>query len=247
MKHFHVFIFLAMLCAAAPSRAEVLNVDLAQNHVDITTGFTGAQLVLFGVKEQPGDIAIVIRGPEHTMLVRRKDEILGAWVNTHSMKFRSVPSYFDYAMSTPEDKLASAAMLKTLGIGLNALHFEPDRRRESDEYVQNFQEALIRNKQKEGLFPIKPRDVIFLSSNFFRAGFHLPANVPTGNYEVLTFLFQKGQPVMQKTTYLRVAQVGLGARIYRFAYKNGFVYGLLCVSLAIIAGFVVNLVGRRDP
>lgn len=247
MRAFFTFLVIAVLgvFVSSPVHAEVLSVDLAQNHVDITTGFNGARLVLFGVKEQRGDLAVVIRGPKHTMVVRRKDTVLGAWMNRASMRFRDVPAYFDYALSVPEDRLATPGTLKAMGVGLNALQFEPDRRDESAEYVKNFQEALIRNKQHEGLFPVMAKDIVFLSDKFFRTSFDLPPNVPTGNYEILTYLFDNGRLVSQKTTALRVGQVGLGAKIYEFAYTNGFFYGLLCVLFAVVAGFVVNFVGRR--
>ena len=54
-----------------------LSVNLAADHVDISLGFNGADLSLFGVKNKPGDMAIIVRGPEQTVVVRRKNKALG--------------------------------------------------------------------------------------------------------------------------------------------------------------------------
>ena len=74
------FILIAILLlvpgyALAQITGNDLTIDLAEKSVNITTGFTGASLSLFGVKEQTGDIAIVIQGPERRMVVRRKDQV----------------------------------------------------------------------------------------------------------------------------------------------------------------------------
>ena len=56
---------------AAPARAEALVADLTSHLIAITTGFTGASVVLFGAIDGPGDVAVVVRGPDREMTVRR--------------------------------------------------------------------------------------------------------------------------------------------------------------------------------
>jgi hypothetical protein len=43
---------------------------------------------------------------------------------------------------------------------------------------------------------------------------------------------------------VRVAQVGGSARINQFAHGNSFVYGVMCVFLAVFAGWFSNRVRR---
>ncbi|GJL85343.1 MAG: membrane protein [Micavibrio sp.] len=244
-----LFIF-AVLFACLPffsahAQDRSLTIDLAEDRVDITAGFTGARLALFGVKKGPGQVVVVIRGPEKTMVVRRKESALGIWFNKRGVKFRKVPVYYDYALSVPESELAEPETLKKNGIGLNALKFEPDTWRDKPEYAQSFQEALIRNKQAEGLFPLKPRRITFLDDNFFRASFYVPSNVPTGQYQVQSFLIRDGAIVDVQTTALNVGQVGLEAKIYKFAYEQSLAYGLLCVLIAVMAGWLANAIRIR--
>ncbi|MCD8562769.1 MAG: TIGR02186 family protein [Alphaproteobacteria bacterium] len=221
-----------------------LAVDLASNHVDITTGFHGSRLVLYGVHKQPGAVAVVIKGPERTMLVRRKGQVLGAWVNTQSLKFRRVPSYYDYAISTNSRERTSPDLLKRYGIGLDALYFDPDTSREDQATIRDFQEALIRNKQIQGVYPVGPKSIKFLSGNFFKAEFYMPPNLPSGLYEVQTYLISGGDVVETRSTHLSVAQVGFNASVNNLASHHSFLYAFLALFIAVGAGWSINLLRR---
>ena len=72
---------LAGAAATAPALAKDLSVALSQTVVAITTQFTGAELLLFGAKQGPGDIIVVVRGPLRDQIVRRKDKVSGIWIN----------------------------------------------------------------------------------------------------------------------------------------------------------------------
>lgn len=231
--------------AAASSDTRAFAVDLAEGSVDITTGFNGAHLNLFGVKEREGDIAVVIHGPNHQMVVRHKRPFMGIWMNRESATFANVPVYYDLALSRPESVIASEAVRRDNEIGLDSLQFiylgqdDPDM-------AGRFREALIRNKQAEGHFPLDPRKITFLSRNFFRTSFYLPPDVPTGLYKVSTYLLHDGKIVDRREMNLRVAQVGLSARLQLFAYRHGLLYGLASIALALVAGWSAHTFLRRD-
>ena len=65
----------------APARAEGVVADLSSHLIAITTGFTGASVVLFGATDGRGDVIVVVRGPEREMTVWRKSRVAGIWVN----------------------------------------------------------------------------------------------------------------------------------------------------------------------
>ena len=249
MRRIFPFVFLGTfflsVAALAQNHNGALTIDLAEKSVNITAGFTGARLALFGVKEDDGDIAIVIKGPERHMVVRRKDQLMGVWMNRETVRFRNVPVYYDLALSKQTSRLSSRETLLQYGIGLDALSFEPVGR-ESPEDIGRFREALIRNKQIQGYFSLEPRNIIFLNDHFFRANFYMPANVPTGDYSIMTYLFQDGVVHSVNETQLRVAQVGFNARLYRFAHLHAFAYGLVAIFLAMLAGGSAWMFLRRD-
>ncbi len=223
----------------------LLTVELTADHVDITTGFHGAQLSLFGVKKHEGELAIVIRGTERRMVVRSKGQVMGVWMNKASQAFRQVPVYYDLALSAKGSDLAPHDLLKEHGIGLDALDFEPVGRK-TPETIERFKEALIRNKQTQGHFPLDPKDIYFLNGDFFRTNFYVPSNVPTGDYTVTAYLFEDGKLLDRYETSLRVAQIGFSARLYDFAHGQGLLYGLSAVLFAVMAGWSAYMFLRKD-
>jgi uncharacterized protein (TIGR02186 family) len=103
---------------SAPAYAEALVADLTSHLIAITTGFSGASVVLFGAIDGPGDVAVVVRGPDREMTVRRKSRIAGIWMNTREVTFANVPSFYFVSASRPLDEIVppSTAALYRLGI-----------------------------------------------------------------------------------------------------------------------------------
>ena len=61
---------LAMQVVGGPARGEGIIADLSSHLVAISSGFTGASVVLFGATEGGGDIIAVVRGPERAARFR---------------------------------------------------------------------------------------------------------------------------------------------------------------------------------
>lgn len=248
MRRFLGIMIVVLACAGA-ARAQVvdnpLTIDLARDHVDITLGFSGTSLVLFGTKKREGDVAVVIRGPEVPAVVRRKDQVMGVWMNRESVTFRNVPVYYDVALSRKEEDINAPEILRENRIGLNTLDFRPDSGADRD-VVGKFQEALIRNRQVQGFFPLEAKRIDFLSQEFFRADFKVPPSVPAGDYVVQTYLIRDGAVEDMRETKLRIAQVGFNARLFAFSRQNSFVYGLVAIFIAVVAGWGSYAFLRRD-
>lgn len=243
-----VVMALVVLFLSAPAMAQsdrLLNIDPATKTIDITTGFDGSSLVVYGIRRTQGDVAIVIRGPAQSVIVRRKAQVLGIWMNRASMVFDNVPSYYDFALSRTERDLAPFDILRRNDIGLDALDLIPDDGRDPEK-TGTFREALIRNQQERGLFPLEPKPVTFIDRNFFKASFYLPANVPTGLYQIQTYLVDGGTIVETQSTELKVGQTGFSANIYLFAQLNGLAYGFVAVLMALVFGWGANAILRRD-
>lgn len=239
-----IFALMAVfLTGAAQADQNTLTVDLAENHIDITTGFNGSRLVLFGTQEQKGRIAIIFTGPQRTAVVRRKESVGGAWINRSGMTFENVPSYYDYAIAGEESDLALPEVLKKEGVGAASLLFEPEEKGDISE-IRMFQEALIRNKKDQRLFHTDPEKITYLNDHFFRTTFYIPPNVPTGDYQIRTLLFRNGGVEEIKTLDVKVAQVGTSANIYKFSHTHSMIYGLICVAMAMAIGWLSSLVRR---
>jgi uncharacterized protein (TIGR02186 family) len=211
--------------------------DLSKHLVAITTGFTGTEVLLFGAVEQGGEVAVVVRGPNTPVTMRRKSRVAGIWMNTASMTFERVPSFYAVAASAPLKEIATPAVRQRNGIGLDALDIDLPPAKASPNVAREWREALIRAKQRNGLYAREVGRVTFLGARLFRTEVYFPATVPTGSYQVETYLLRDGQVVSAQTTPLIVSKVGIEAELTRFAYDFAAVYGLVAIMIALLAGW----------
>ena len=226
------------------ARAQPLVADLSSHLVPITTGFTGKEVLLFGAVEGEGDIAVVVRGPEARTIVRRKDKIAGVWANRDSMTFAAVPTFYATATSRPIAELAPEPILQRHQIGIERLRLAPETEA-APARLESFRAALIRNKQRDGLYKAEPGKIAFLTGRLFRTDVVFPANVPTGAYTVEVFLIRDGAVVSAQTTPLVISKVGLGSEVFQFAHRYEVAYGLIAVAFALMAGWAASAAFRR--
>jgi uncharacterized protein (TIGR02186 family) len=239
------FLFLSAQAVNAQDRP--LKIDLAQDHVDITTGFNGASVIVFGTRETgKGDLVIVLKGPERKVIVRQKKRVMGAWMNRNSVEFRGVPSYYDFASTVDQAALENAPALAAEGMmGANLLDFYAEDP-SSAEQAAVFRDILVSRMQEKGLFPLKPRSIEILSDRLFKAKFDLPPGVPTGLYIVEAALFNEDVIMGVETRSLRVGQVGFNARVFLYAQNHSLFYGITAVAIAILSGWAAFTFLRRD-
>ncbi len=116
----------------------------------------------------------------------------------------------------------------------------------SQNVAEEWQQAFLRNKQRQGLYPREVGEVRFLGNKLFRTNIFFPANVPTGSYTVDAFLVRDGRVISAQTTPLIISKLGLEADIFEFAHDFSAFYGLVAVFLALVAGWIAHVVFRRN-
>lgn len=248
MRRAALVLAFAALAAGPTAAQQPLVIDLSNSVVSITTGFAGANLLLFGAFDGQGDIAVVVRGPARNETVWQKQRVAGIWVNGQSMTFLDVPSFYRVAATAELDQVAPAAERDRLQIGIDhiPLPVAPDiARSQPPEVIAAFREALIRNKQYDGLYGLAPAQATIVGGRLFRAAIHLPGNVQTGAYHVETHLFRNRKLVATRATWLTVERAGFGDAVYRFAFDYSALYGLVAIAMALMAGWVASLLFRR--
>lgn len=251
---------LILLSSATVARgvsAQEVVADLSHHLIAITTEFTGTAVTLFGALEEEGDVAVIVRGPSEPVTVRQKDRVAGIWINSASLTFEQVPSYYSVAANRPLDRIARPSVLSRHGIGLGHLQFPvrglvPRVRDEDGDLnddsatITMFQDALIRNLQDEDLYVDELGVVTFLGPSLFRATIDFPANVPTGQYTVSVYLIRDGDIVTAQTTPLVVSKIGLGADIFDFSQRHAAFYGLLAIAVAVFFGWLASVLFRSS-
>lgn len=235
-----VLLALSLSCSESAARAEGLVADLTSHLIAITTGFTGASVVLFGATDGPGNVIVAVRGPEREMTVRRKSRVAGIWVNTQQVTFANVPSFYAVAASRPVADILSPAAAAFYHLGIANLKLVAATPAPSV-VVDAFRTALDRTQQEAGLFVERMGKVDFLGEQLFRTTIMFPSNVPTGTYLVEVFLVRDNDIVSGQTTPLVVSKVGVDASVFEFSTRQPGFYGAIAVLTAVVAGWLASL------
>ena len=237
----------ALLLATMPAQAEDLVSGISQDVVQITSNYTGTDIVVFGAiqdaqKAQGRDLVVVVRGPDEPMTVRRRDRVAGVWVNRDAAQFQGLPAYYYLASTQPVDHIAPPRALARYGVGIQYLypttvgsHHDP----------RFFLEAAKRHLRKAGLYAENPGSIDFLSETLFRTRVPVPAGVTRGQYNVEVYLFRDGEVVSAQSTPLFVDATGLERRLYNLAHNAPLGYGLACVFMAMLLGWISSVLFRR--
>lgn len=234
----------ALAALAVAEAARPLIADLSSKQIRISTGFTGAQLLLFGSTDGAGDVVVVVRGPRRNEIVRRKERAGGIWVNGRGVEFGDVPAYYHVASNRPLDEFASTKTLRRFRIGVPWLKL-PAISQVPPAVVREHREALIRLKRNGNLYSEAPEGVTVIDGRLFRTEITFPATVPTGVYSAEVYLFRKGEPVGTSLTPITVRKVGLEAAIFEFAHTYSAIYGIVAVIIALIAGWIAGVIFRK--
>lgn len=240
-----MFLFPAVSFAGS----ERLAVEIASDHIDVTVGFNGSSIELFGDRRDiNAHIAIVVEGPRKAVTIWQKARIMGAWVNRHYTRFNEFPIYYHHASSMDKDaqKKHNTVLLEN-GIGHKGLLYrQKDKAKSSNMKKDEFYKALLRKNKESGTFFEAPAKITFLNDNFFRASFPIPPSAPTGEYKIYSYMIDQDGNVVEKTMdVLKVEQVGLNAFVFRSARDYSFIYALLCIFLAMFSGWLISVLRVR--
>lgn len=236
----------AMLLTGA-GRAEDLVSGISQDTIAITSNYTGTDIVVFGAIERPQspqgrDIVVVVRGPDTAMTVRRRDRVAGVWVNRDAAHFEGLPGFYYLASTQPVSRMAPARVLAQYGVGMANL--QPSAVG-SHHDARPFQEAALRHLTRVGLYTEAPGTIDFLSETLFRTRIPVPADVPRGQYNVEVYLLRDGTVVSAQSTPLFIDQQGVERRLLTMAHQAPLFYGLLCVFMAMVLGWISSVLFRR--
>lgn len=257
MRRIAIALLIIFACGAAPATAERLVVSLSNHRVAVTSSFVGEELVLFGTIEPdpaasplrpPYDLVVTVTGPRQTLRTRRKERMLGIWVNADAREFVGVPSYLAVLSNRPVAEIANPETLRKLQIGLNNFLLPQRIGPDLGDTVSDdpFRSAFVRLQSQQGLYRESRTAVTFLTPTVFRAAIPMPAAVPTGSYEVEVELFSEGKQVARTNSALEVIKAGFEQYVADTARDYGLLYGAATAMMALLIGWFASVVFRRD-
>lgn len=229
----------------ADGRNDSLLVDMSIHQIEIDSVFSGTSLLLFGATDRPGNIIIILRGPDTAVKVRRKRREAGIWINSRSIEFDKVPQFYSIASSSMGEVLLKESQLKYYQVGTENIYLKTQNPKKSIADVQAFSSALLRVKTNQKLYPTVPGRVSFIDTNLFRASIDIPSNIPVGDFSIVVLLVANGEVVSEKRLPLSIKKSGLSAEISTFAHINSEIYALIALITALLAGWVGNLFFRK--
>ena len=247
-----VFI-VACICLAFGGAASALVTDLSNKRIEIRYSFDGADLILFGAVGSSAvdpvndefDVVIVVRGPEVETIVRQKQKVGPIWVNADSLSFPTAPGYYAVAASRPLADIASDAAFASYGIGFDHLPLLARTARGLAAPDPEFRAALFRLQATKELFRQEQDQVVHIGEGLFKTDIRLPANVPVGEFLVETFIFREGSIVARNRIPLTVDKEGFERAAYDFAHGYPFWYGITAVFVALSAGWLAGVLGKK--
>ncbi len=240
----------ALLCVGAAR--PVLVPDVSERQVQIVYSFTGADLLLFGAilyprgraPARPADIAVVLKGPTQSILLREKRKVAGMWINAASARFRSAPAFYAIATSRPLASLVDAKTAAIYELGLASLQMSPASGA-APEDLRRFEDGLVALKRRAGLYVENPGGVEISDGVLYRARIAIPARVPVGRYEAETYLIQDGHVVAGAVRDVRIGKSGFERFVAEAASRWPFAYGAVAVLVSLAIGWGAGTLFRR--
>ena len=254
MKIRAALILLILALAAQPVLAQRLAGALSERQIAVDSDFVGQTLTLFGNVEPafgadgqpvegPFQIIVVVTGPAQDRVVRQKTNRFLIWLNTQAETFSGIPSYKWVFSSAPLPNIASDVVLDANHILLSST--AETERTEQGGNSGLFRSQMIRLMIDKGLYGIAETGVQFRSPTLYSVRIELPGDVPNGTFLAETFLFKNNGLVAHKAESFIVRKAGLERLLGESARDQPLAYGLACVALALLTGWLGGVVFRR--
>jgi uncharacterized protein (TIGR02186 family) len=243
-------LLLSLLMCTLPfaARAERVVFKISQQEIGITTTFNGTDLYVTGaIVERPGKdrsdtspgVIIAIEGPPGTATIRRKSKVAGLWINTDFATYVPVPSFYAVASTAPLGQLLTDKEDALQSISVSAhtrtLTVAPPQRD-----AEAFTRALADIGIREGRFSNQPGQVDLKEGALFTATFSLPSSISLGDYLVRVFLTRDGHVIEASRATFHVLKSPLERYIFQLARDFGWLYGLISIAVAILAGWMAS-------
>ena len=220
--------------------------DLSESTVEISSTFSGADILLFGAYDgqKNDDIIVVVSGQNGNIKVDRKEKKFGIWMITESMKFTNIPKYYYIASNRKIKDITNTTEIKKRKLDFNSFELKNDKI-DYNNLDKKWYEALKRNMKKKQFWKIEENSIKLNKNTLFRKTLSLPSNVSTGMYNVKILHYRKGNLISQEESKIKIDKTGISANIYNIAQNFSAIYGIIAVIIALFFGWFTNFIFRR--
>lgn len=224
---------------------------LSNDAVSITARFDGSDIIIYGaVKREtpvpagpPLQVIVTIEGPAESLTIRQLARRLGVWVNTEAVHIGAAPGFYAVTTSGPLEQILDPEWDTRYRISI-PLAMRSFAGPVSVENAVPYTEALVRLRKENGLYQLDEHGVQVIDQTLFQANVRLPANLVEGDYKTRIFLLREGRVIDVHRAPIEVRKVGIERWLYRLAYDQPFLYGLMSLLVAIAAGWGASTLFR---
>jgi uncharacterized protein (TIGR02186 family) len=229
---------LTILAMAFAQQALALPIlaDISSHRVEIHSAFTGTQLLVFGARNDPGDVVVIIRGPQQDFILRKKGRVAGIWINREQHRLSAMPEFYRIASSKELSEVRQFQLFDALEV----LPAVPSA--EGDLTPLSALREMLASKR---FYPRETTGIEFMGPTLFKAVFNFPDDMPRGIYTAEAYLFTDGALSGMHVIPVEVYKIGTDAFIYDAAQHHSLLYGILAVTIALIIGSGASWLFRR--
>lgn len=231
---------------------ETVVAGLSSDSVAITASFNGSEILIYGaIKREtpipegpPLQVIVTVEAPSSSVTVWRKERKAGIWINAEAVRIGAAPGFYAVATSAKLDDILLPEWDSRYRISLSHA-MRAFAGQVAVESAVPFTEALIRIRQDEGLYRLDEGSVSLIDQTLFRADVSLPANLVEGAYKTRIFLLRNGEVIDVFVAPINVRKVGVERWLYRLAFDEPFLYGLMSLAVAVFAGWGASAAFRK--
>ena len=222
--------------------------DLSDESIKINTNFNGREVIIFGISDPSYDTILVLKGPNKNARLTIKERLFGIWVDTKKFTYKEIPSIFFIASSSPINKILDENIIRQKR--LNFKNFDNNLSNKNNQDTKIFEDNLYewnRNlirKQKENNF-YKKYNLEIVDNKLFQTRVFFPPNTIPGEYNVNILQVKSRKIISDDNKTIIIKKTGFGNKIYEFAQKKPFFYGIICIIFAALSGLIAATVFRR--
>jgi len=215
--------------------------------VEMGAFYSGIPVRVQGAVAAGSRVIVAVRGVEKDELFNRKRQFGPIWITSGRVHVKGAPSLWMVYSAEPVRHVLPRTTIDRLA--LDSAGIESRMRIEPEEAdLPVLRRHYLAWKRQQGLYSENPSSIrtIQAAGDDGRANWSLeflwPKTAPPGKYRVLVYECRQNEVFGPEEVAVNAVQVGLPNRIAEAAANNASLYGLVCILIAVAAGFGMDRV-----
>lgn len=225
--------------------------DLFLVPVEVPIGFffNEGRVSVTGTLPSGCEAALIVQGRNQETTMNIRGRKLGLWMTVGRAKFDDAPAFYQCLTSKPVAEIASPETATENGLSLETIkggikvNVEGEGRNARDE-DRRWKEEFIEFKKARGLFSVQEGALAVIAGQGgvekIQGEIVFPARSPEGDYRVLLVGLKDGKSVARIEGTVSVTLMPAVAFLRDLAMDHGWLYGILAVVVALLAGIGVG-------